>query len=270
MLLTLLAMGIGSIGGCHKTFRASVAQPNPLVSPNETLRISERISIITGDMELDMPQATSNVGSASMQRSRRYPLHNEASFTVVSRDRLRFHVQIEHKWREWADLTTWYAYLVDDTGRVYKPEVLERATARHLVSMWDYERRSVVRNQFRDIVLIRDDGYRNRQALGSLSLFRGRGDFVFYSRDIFTPEIKRLSLVLERRGLSFVFTWKFDDEGQAIEGGEPERRAARACCDPDLICHAGGPLSRTRAEHGPVDMIRRDGPVPRHRRARQH
>jgi hypothetical protein len=164
-------------------------------------------------MELSLPQATGT--QESIWVNRRLPLNNMASFTVVSRDRLRFHVQIEHKWREWADLSTWDAYLVDDQGHRYRPEELNGGQPTHLVSMWDYETRTAIRNHFGDIVAIPRDGYRRRQPLGSLSVFRGRGDFVFYSRDIFTPDIKRMTLVLERRSMAFSFTWTFADEDAA-------------------------------------------------------
>ena len=83
-------------------------QPNPLVNPTETLRHSEKITIVTGDMELETPDAARSRRSASsVAHNHRYPLLNQASFTIVSRDRLRFHVQIDHKWQEWADLKTW-------------------------------------------------------------------------------------------------------------------------------------------------------------------
>ncbi|MCG8422011.1 MAG: hypothetical protein MJE77_29160 [Proteobacteria bacterium] len=206
MLIPLWTMG------CSRTFRGNVVQPNPLVAPNDTLRDSEEILIVTGDMELNLPTITRSWDGGEIHQSKRYPLHNAASFTVVSRDRLRFHVQIEHKWLEWADLSTWEAHLVDDTGRRYQPEALERVQPRHVVQMWDYETRTAIRDRFGDIVYVVRDGHRRRAPLGSLSVFRGKGDFVFYSRDIFTPRIKRLTLILERPTTAFAFTWSFADE----------------------------------------------------------
>ncbi|MBT8491961.1 MAG: hypothetical protein KJO07_02780, partial [Deltaproteobacteria bacterium] len=170
--------------GCHKGFSAGVTQPNPLSQPLETLRESERLTIVTGDMELEMPMQAGGdprTGGSIMQ-NRRYPLQNSASFTVVSRDRLRFHVQIEHKWQDYAKLTEWNAYLIDDEGRVYLPQEVDFLQPRHVVFMWDYETRTAVRNRFGDVVSVNNDGHRRRQTLGSLSLFRGRGDFVFYGR----------------------------------------------------------------------------------------
>ena len=216
--LALLAAVVTT--GCSRTFRGNVVQPNPLLFPNETLRESEKVMIVTGDMELNLPHAVPTK-DGGVEVSRRYPLKNAASFTVVSRDRLRFHVQIEHKWKEWADLETWKVYLVDDQGRRYKPEAVERARAKHLATMWDYEQRSVVRNRFGDVVGVRRDGHLRRMPLGSLSVFRGNGDYVFYSRDIFTPDIKHLTLVLERTTTAFAFTWRF-----AEDNGPPGLRAS--------------------------------------------
>jgi len=212
-LFGMVIVGVAGVlvGGCTRTFHGSVAQPNPLVRPTETLRDSEKVVIVTGDMELKKPRPALAGQQASIMRNERYPLRNEASFTMVSRDRLRFHVQLEHKWQDWADLTTWDVYLEDNLGHHYAPEATEHAKTRHVVEMWDQEIRTVNRNEFGDIVAINDDGWKRRQPLGSLSVFRGRADFVFYKRDIFTPQMEWLRLVVRRSGQAFEFTWKFTD-----------------------------------------------------------
>lgn len=200
-----------AVAGCSPTFRGEAVQPNPLVSPLETLPISEKIVVITGDMELNLPRPPQAGESAAHLHTDRYPLHNEASFTMVSRDRLRFHVQLEHKWKEWADLGTWQVYLEDDRGNRYQPEGLDHASTKLLVTMWDTEVRTVHRNQHGDITSIEDDGWRRRQPLSSLAVFRGRGDFVFYKRDLFRPDVRSLRLVVHRPGETFEFTWNFSD-----------------------------------------------------------
>ena len=101
-------------------------------------------------------------------------------------------------------------------GRRYDPQDVDLRSDRHIVKMWDYETRSAVRNGFGDIVRVNDDGYKRRQPLGSLSLFRGRGDFVFYHRNIFSPRVKSLTLRLERDGTAFEFTWRFTDLAPAV------------------------------------------------------
>jgi hypothetical protein len=196
--------------GCTRTFNASVTQPNPLAQPLETLRESASVTIVTGDMELSVPTAVAQPGATLGDG--RYPLMNTARFTVVSRDRLRFHVQIEHKWEDWVDLGSWHASLTDDQGHSYKPEEVDPSSAHHIVQMWDIDQRSTVTDRFGDVVWVNNDGYKRRQPLASLSVFRGKGDFVFHHRDIFNPAIKRLTLHLERSGTAFEFTWRFADD----------------------------------------------------------
>jgi len=205
-----LAVVMGLAVGCTRTFRGAATQPNPLGEPLETLRVSEEILIITGDKDLVYPTAHWLPGG-EVQGERRYPLQNRARFMVVSRDRLRFHVQIEHKWKEWADVRTWKATLTDDRGRRYLPEEVDLIADNHVVFMWDYERRSAQRDRYGDIMYIRNDGWKRRNPLASMSLFRGIADIAFYSRDIFTPDVRSLTLTLDRGSMRYQFTWWFDD-----------------------------------------------------------
>jgi hypothetical protein len=207
------ALGISF--GCHKTLSTRVVQPNPLCQPLETLRQSEPAVIVTGDHELRSPRAARTNGS--LVGSDRIPLRNVATFSVVSRDRLRFRVQVEHKWEEWADVTTWNAELVDDLGNHYRPEDVLLVANQHVVQMWDHELRTVQRNRFGDITRINDDGYKDRQPLGSVSHHRGTATVAFYARDIFSPEVRSLTLFLRRSGQSLKFRWDFTD---AASGGE--------------------------------------------------
>lgn len=210
-LVTIAVVAAMAAAGCARTFAAEVRQPNPLDAANETLRESEPVIIVTGDMELEQPRAPEPTQRVSPVRNRRYPLENVATFTLVSRDRLRFHVQIEHKWKEWADPTSWEVYMVDDQGHEYLPESVEHASTKHLVSMWDREIRTARRNVYGDIVAINEDGWKRRQSLGSLSVFRGKADFVFYKRDLFRPEMRKMTLVVRRTEQAFKFTWNFAD-----------------------------------------------------------
>jgi hypothetical protein len=217
-------------GGCTRTFRTSTTQPNPLADPHETLRQSEKLTIVTGDMELDAPAQvesgyTSETQRASIARPKRYPLYNQASFTIVSRDRLRFHVQVDHKWEEWADLNTWSVYLEDDAGRRWTPESVEHAKTKLMTTMWDREQRTAVcsasgRNaggSCYNTVGFADDGWKRRQTLGSLAVFRGKADFVFYERNLFHPDVRKLRLIVKRPGEAFEFTWNFRDAAIASE-----------------------------------------------------
>jgi hypothetical protein len=210
--LCALILAVVASTGCSRTFHGTAIQPNPLSKPTETLRNSEKITIIRGDMELEAPDEASPSQRASVAHNHRYPLFNQASFTVVSRDRLRFHVQIDHKWQEWADLTSWEVSLTDDQGRHWEPESVEHARTKIMTTMWDREVQTAQRNRFGDIVALNDDGWKNRQSLGSLSVFRGKADFVFYQRDLFTANVRQLKLLVKRSGEAFEFTWNFQDQ----------------------------------------------------------
>lgn len=206
------ALAIAGLGtGCSRTFQAESVQPNPLIHPSETLRQSTTIAIVRGDMDLDVPAPPEATQRVALVRNTHWPLWNTASFLVVSRDRLRFHVQIDHKWEDWANVSTWQVHLEDDQGHRWVPESVEHLRTKLITKMWDREQRSARRNLYGDITALNEDGWRNRQTLGSLSVFRGKGDFVFYQRDLFTPAVKWLKLVVSRRGESFEFRWRFAD-----------------------------------------------------------
>ncbi len=205
--------------GCGRTFRGEAVQPNPVAEPLETLRRSERITIVTGDMDLEAPDPPRAGQTTTIAHNHRYPLFNVASFTVVSRDRLRFHVQVDHKWQDWADLTTWQAELDDGDGHIWKPASVESARTKLLTTMWDREQRtSICSAAGRDatgaciqMIGVEEDGWKHRQTLGSLSVFRGNADFVFYERDLMRAERRKLRLVIRRPGQAFEFTWNFRD-----------------------------------------------------------
>jgi hypothetical protein len=205
--------------GCTRTFRAEVVQPNPMVAPTEISPISQKITIVTGDMELEQPYAAEPSERASIANHHRYPLINQASFMVVSRDRLRFHVQIDHKWEEWADPSSWTVELEDGDGHTWAPEAVEHAHTHLISQFWDREQRTTLCSSAgRDAtgacittVGVADDGWKHRQTLGTLSVFRGNADFTFYQRDLMRADMRRLRLVLKRPSEAFVFTWRFAD-----------------------------------------------------------
>jgi hypothetical protein len=209
------------VAACTRTFHGQAVQPNPIAHPTETLRSSERIMIITGDMELYAPEPAAGFSMSSVMHKHRYPLVNAASFTVVTRDRLRFHVQVDHKWEEYADLKTWHVKLVDDQGRTWVPEAVEHAHTTLITQMWDWEQQRAIcdsrghtaaGNCINTIGHDETSGWQRRQPLGSLSVFRGRADFVFYDRELFTAKVRWLKLVVTRSGQVFEFVWHFEDE----------------------------------------------------------
>jgi hypothetical protein len=218
-VLAVASLAALGAAGCTRTFRAEAVQPNPIAQPIETLRSSEKITIVTGDMELEQPYGAAPDKQASAAVNHRYPLYHQASFTIVSRDRLRFHVQLDHKWEEWADPTTWEVQLEDDAGHVWAPTAVEGGRTRLMSSFWDREQRSAICSSAGyspsggciATVGLADDGWKHRQTFGTLSVFRGNADFVFFQPDLMHAEVRQLRLVVRRSGMAFEFNWRFSD-----------------------------------------------------------
>ncbi len=199
------SLGVGVAAGCSTTLTAHTTQPNPLALPAaEVLRESKHLHIQVRDM--DIPRA--------------FKMYQSAWFSVISRDRLRFHVTLVHKWEEFTDVNGWKAHLEDDRGHVYYPQTKETRANKHTGQVWDYERRTAQYNMFGDVVGTRNDGYKQRVPLDKVDLFKGTGDVVFYAPDLFHQKIKRLTLVLERGGVAYRFTWNLYDPKH--EGFKPE------------------------------------------------
>jgi hypothetical protein len=141
-------------------------------------------------------------------------------------------VQVDHKWEDWADLEKWHVDLVDDRGRHWAPESVDHARVVMLTRMWDREQQNAICDvDSRGVPQVdangdclnspkysrnmtptdQMSGYQHRQTLGSLSIYRGKADFVFYQRDIFTAEVRWLKLTIKHNELVFEFVWKFED-----------------------------------------------------------
>ncbi len=191
----VLALLVLSVACAPRTFRAKTTQPNPLKYPPEVERRSDKLVINLKDM--DLPRA--------------FLLRQSAYFAVVSRDRLRFHVRLTHKWDEFADVRNYEVELKDDRGRVWTPEAKESSAIRHVTRMWDIEHRTAVWNSHGDVVKINNDGYKDRVALQSVDTFKGVGDLVFKSQDIFTRDVKSLTLTMKQGQTTLQFVWNFSD-----------------------------------------------------------
>ena len=99
----------------------------------------------------------------------------------------------------------------DDRGRKWTPQSVEHARTKIMTTMWDREQQTARRNGFGDIVALNEDGWKRRQTLGSLSVFRGKADFTFYQRDLMHRDVRSLKLTVSRPGEAFEFTWRFAD-----------------------------------------------------------
>jgi hypothetical protein len=180
----------------------TAAQPNPMSMPQtEELRQSKPLVIETGNMDITTP-------AGFRGQTHRIPLRNTARFTVVSRDRIRIHIQLEHKWPDHADAKSWDGHAIINGSKI-EPYSISGTKPKHVSLRWDYDAREAYRDVHGDVTGINHSAPRTPQPFGSTVLFRGEGTFNFYKRDIIHRDIRKLSFVLERGSVRYVFTWRF-------------------------------------------------------------
>lgn len=172
----------------HIVKSSSLTQPNPLYDDS----VGWDQTIITHDMELPS----------------RFYLQQKVWFVVVSKDRIRFHFRLMHKWKEYADLRQWSIVLTDDKGNKYYPEIQQRNN-KNQSTTWDHEMRTAQRNEFGDVVRLNNDAYKMPVAMDSVNAFVGTGDCVFTGQDLFTRGTKQLQLTMTRGSITYVFEWNF-------------------------------------------------------------
>jgi hypothetical protein len=174
-----IAAALAASSGCARSWRSDTVQPPLQLGATLEARTSLPGVIVLGDM--DVPRS--------------FNLPNSAYFVAISRDRLRFHVTLLHKWEEIADPSGWRVWIEDDRGRRYVPEDVDRRGIRTVTAM--YERGW--------------PGAVNRYPLYSVTVFRGDGDYVFYRRDLLRKDMRWLMLVMMRPGYEYRYVWSFAD-----------------------------------------------------------
>jgi hypothetical protein len=217
----LAVLLLSSLAGCTASLSGQTIQPNPLaMPPEETLRQSASVRIRVRDMEVPEP--------THLNPNRGVVIYDTAYFTVVSPERLRFHVELVHKWEEMVDVRGWRATLEDDRGNVWRPDSAEKGRMKFTATTWDEDHPTAVRNILGTRVGTRRDAHLRREALENVDLFRGRGDLVFSAPGLFDRDVRRLTLVLERGGVRLRFTWHMfdpEDSRELDDGVEPETPA---------------------------------------------
>lgn len=187
---TTLLLGVLACSACLTTVHRGNAVQSPMVLGDpETLPESAPAVILMRDIHL--PRFIS--------------LPNTAYFVAVSKDRLRFHIELYHRWDTIADVSTWEAWLEDEDGTRIQPQAMESFSVKGINERLSF--------QFSGNV-----GPCSRQPCSYwLSIYRGRGDVTFYERDILRPR-RRLTLVMKRFGYEFRYRWDF-----VRPDGEPHR-----------------------------------------------
>ncbi len=182
------------MAACNKTWSAATTTPPITLGANLEARSSLPAVIELHDMELP----------------RNLPLQNSVYFVAVSKDRLRFHVTLHHKWEDMSDPTRWRVWIEDDRGHVYQPAACDRSIVKPVTAMYD--------------------PYRTQPFL-SFTVYKGDGDYVFYRHDLVRKNMRWLTLVMKRPGYEYRYRWSF------VEPDAPDV--------PDI--ETAGPLEAQRA-----------------------
>jgi len=183
----VLAVQLGPLAACNKAWRADTTTPPITFGAALETRTSLPAIIEIGDMELPH----------SMR------LLNSVYFVAVSKDRLRFHVTLNHKWEDMSDPTRWRVWIEDDSGHAYRAAACDRSVVKPVTRMYD--------------------AYRMQPFL-SFTVYKGDGDYVFYRHNLVRKNMRWLTLVMKRPGYEYRYRWSFVD---AIEPTAEARRPAR-------------------------------------------
>jgi len=182
----MLPIALVAAAGCTRSWRVETAQPPLMLGAGLDSRTSLPGVIVLGDMELP----------------RTLQLPNSAYFVAVSRDRLRFHVTLLHKWEEIADPVGWQVWIEDDLGRRFEPEDVSRHALRPFTTRYERVTRRPV----------------NVDPLLLVTVYRGEGDYAFHRRDLLRRDMRWLMLIMVRPGYEYRYVWSFappGDEGSA-------------------------------------------------------
>lgn len=170
----LLAVQLGPALACNRAWSADTLTPPITLGTTLDARTSLPAVIEMHDMELPRTMA----------------LLNSVYFVAVSKDRLRFHVTLHHKWEDMSDPTRWRVWIEDDRGHVYHPAACDRRVIRPVTRMYD--------------------AYVSQPFL-SFTVYKGDGDYVFHRRDLVRKDMRWLTLVMKRPGYEYRYRWSFVD-----------------------------------------------------------
>jgi len=140
-----------------------------------------------------------SINLADMHLPARLRLPNSAQVVLVTRDRIRARVRFIHRWQGMTDMTRWKAWLEDDRGTKLYPTAVEKRTT-----------------AFINTIVVPDiDGLQRKTGFVyrvPVNLYDGGGDYVFYRPGFYRRKMNSMTLVLQRRGYQFRYTWNFVED----------------------------------------------------------
>ncbi len=196
VLAALVVTVTATAAACVAPLEATGLQPHPARVPREAgdLPRGEALSIYTREMTLP----------------RWMQLRHDASFVVVSRDRVRVHLSVCEAWEELADPRAWTVWLEDERGQRLVPAEREVARLDRVALEWE-----------------REPGWRpgdsmkqkNRRLIPSIDFWRGRADYVFFGPELMGAGRRGVTVVAHRAGRTLRFAWTFGDGWQVAHHG---------------------------------------------------
>jgi hypothetical protein len=136
-----------------------------------------------------------------------FQLRSSAQFSMVSQDRIRFHLGIARQDEEEADVRGWKVVIEDDTGRRYEPQrelpVMKRLALNW--RLWPYQPGDSWCQQPPCL----------SRVIPGYEAFEGSADYTIHETN-FLRNKKRLTLLATRHGVTMRFTWNFAD-GNTVE-----------------------------------------------------
>ena len=185
--LLAVLVAVLALTGCAGELEVAALQPHPLRMPREpgTPPRGERLSIFTRESTLP----------------RWVQLRHDASFVIVTRDRVRVHLAVCEPWEELADPRVWTISLIGEDGRPIAAPVREAARLDRVALEWERE------PGWRP----GSTGQKNRKLIPAIDVWQGRADWVFYGKDLIGLDRRAVTLVAERAGRTLRFAWTFGD-----------------------------------------------------------
>jgi len=176
---------LAAASGCGPQVREAWAvQPNPITSRESADDRMVSVPLYVYQRQYSLP--------------RQVPLRHGAQFVAVARDRVRFHIVFASLFDLNLDARDLDVWLEDDTGRRMAYEAVELPrVSQHQV----------------DVPLPRFFHYR-------FNVYIGEADIVFHDDDLLSRDRKRLSLVIERDGFEYRYTWNFGDGTEIHDYGD--------------------------------------------------
>jgi hypothetical protein len=195
---------VSFVAGCRSTFTSQVAQPELVLGATDEARTSLPLEIVTRDMEFP----------------RGVKLANTAYFVAVSRDRIKFHVELQHKWDTMCDLREWSVVVEDGWGRHHVPETIDQRRV-HPITLTPADTHYV--------------GWNGHY-------FTGKADISIYRRELIRAATNRVTLILRRPGYEYRYVWRFVDEDEdATSSLRLPSPSSSSCPWPSTACVAPWP-----------------------------